>query len=184
MNGGRGTRYGSRRDARGATVTYAPRWSDKTATIAMRGFEEGSKAAGVGFKEFVLRVLSDENPMGMLGKVMGGGMTVEGKAEVSEILRYHGERIAAGIGTVEVFMKPLYVRRAKRRAGKAGEIFRWARHEARQRGTACGDGSRVGGKTAGEVGRGGKAGSTRQCNAAQGFISLRHRWGGSVIYQI
>ena len=84
----------------------------------MRGFEAGSQAAGIRFKVFVLRVVMHENPMEVLGGLLGGGVSPEEKEEVDAICRYHGERIRAGTGTFEVFMKPLYVRRARTVAGK------------------------------------------------------------------
>ena len=75
LGGGRSQRYEARREARAASRSYAPRWTDATAEAVISKVKSGSQAAGLQVTEYVVRTLQDDDARVTLAEAAGAGMS-------------------------------------------------------------------------------------------------------------
>ena len=126
VRGGRSDRYEARREARGTQRSWAPSWSDATASAVMQMLEDASEMA-TGSKELkrqkVTGVLASARGTRLLVSCASTVLVPADKALVATIVQHHHNLVAkccaegdhaAALKRTKAFLKPLYARKRAR----------------------------------------------------------------------
>ena len=99
VRGGRSDRYEARREARGTQRSWAPSWSDATASAVMQMLEDASEMA-TGSKELkrqkVTDVLASAEGTRLLVSCAGSVLVPADKALVATIVQHHHKLVHGG----------------------------------------------------------------------------------------